>query len=293
MSYTGTGTEQDPYLVSNLDDFIACVGKSDAYVKVIADIDAREETEYPTYNEIVFQARKVYADTLTKVSGFIVSDKYCFYHPSLGSKTTIGKIHFTDILFKPTSDLSGIIHAETSYPFEYVDCKVSISTSYDAQDVDGVYNATFRQCGVYLNFDGDTRASYTKVVIFSSSVSFYECAVEVRGYPAANAGNSNTIGYAEYTAFKISLVKYFTDIGNNRIFSDGASHDNILIISQELAPDAAGYLRFVINGTSQLVDSEASENTTISFSNTGGRNHLLTTEQIQSEDYLREIGFIP
>lgn len=291
MAYTGTGTEQDPYLVSNLDDFITCVGITGAYVKVIADIDTREETEYPTYRKITFAALKVYADTLTKVSGFIVADDYCFYKNGSGNATAIQNIHFTDILYKPVGNAT-VIYQSSSNSYDFIGCIVSIETSYDSQHINGVQGANFHQCGVYLGFDGSNFSTTLSDILFDSNVNFYGCIVEVEGFPAAYL-NGDWVYYSEYTVFKISLKKYLDNSNNINIFFDTSSHDNVIIISQKLASGARLYIPFTIRGTSTVADSEASENTTISFANTGGRNHLLTTEQIQSESYLREIGFIP
>ncbi|MBR1528752.1 MAG: hypothetical protein IJ642_05575, partial [Oscillospiraceae bacterium] len=75
MSYTGTGTEQDPYLVSTLTDFLTCAAIAGAYVKVISDINSADDPNYEgeLTNPISIMCRKLYADQDKIISGITVT----------------------------------------------------------------------------------------------------------------------------------------------------------------------------------------------------------------------------
>ena len=295
MAYTGTGTESDPYLVSTLSDFISRVGVSGAYVKVISNIDAREEQEYPTVSTIYFRAKKIYADTLTKVSGFIVSGANCF-NVNPGHAIAIENIHFTDILYKSTGNYSTVMYG---YSCTFTDCKISIKTSYSpSQGLTCLLGCTFRRCALRFDFEG-TGTGYDTNSPFGGSVYFAQSVVEINNYPYRYTSSSSSTyewyAYAEFSVFKISFIQIIDNSARIYVFLS-RSHDNIIMISQQHLESTFRYWHSIlVNGTSMLVDSEASENVgeRLSFSDTGARNHKLTTEQIQSEEYLREIGFIP
>ena len=235
MAYTGTGTEQDPYLVSNLDDFITCVGITGAYVKVIADINALDGNEYPIYQGITFASSvTVYADTLTKIGGFMVKrTSNCFNRPTTTGTITIRNIHFTDILFKPTGDIANVIYGSgVANQWEFIESKISIKTEYDSQWVVCATGANFHQCGLYFDFEGSTGGITSGVPApFSNNVNFYEIIVELNSLPYNyQSTQSSWPKYAEFTVFKISLKKYTNGTGTRIPLIGTGSHDNIIII---------------------------------------------------------------
>ena len=55
---TGTGTQTDPYLVDNIADFRSACVETDAYVKLVADLDCNKE-KYLSWNTLTSNAIEV------------------------------------------------------------------------------------------------------------------------------------------------------------------------------------------------------------------------------------------
>lgn len=292
MAYSGTGTEADPYLVSTLDDFMRCAKITNAYVKVVSNIDGRIEEEYPIYPYIQVNAKKIYADALTKVSGFIVKDTYCFNISS--NCELINNIDFDDILFTPNYNGPTVIAGSSTATCVLSSCKISINTNYDNQNVAGIFAAvTFNECALFLSFTGDSIYANSNDSLFNGGTKFHNSIVEIVDYPLTSTTNNVLASTIDHNVFKISFKTYSTSTFSITIGGSSA-HDNIFVISQRLSDEYSGRRGAIrIDGTFELVDSDVDVNNDVSFISSGNRCYKLTTQQIQSEEYLSQIGFIP
>ncbi|MDE5753123.1 MAG: hypothetical protein K2H89_01050, partial [Oscillospiraceae bacterium] len=125
MAYTGTGTEDNPYCVSNLTDFIECIKKTDSYVKVIADIDAAAD---PTYtgeltDSLEIACKQIYADEPRSIKGITVYAAN-FINITQRENVQIENLSFVDCEHKRTSFNQTI---SASYGTKtFVNCKFSM-----------------------------------------------------------------------------------------------------------------------------------------------------------------------
>ena len=59
ISVTGTGTQSDPYIVDNVDDFIETVGMVDVYIKLKNDINFNVGNYYNTDSSINIRCKEL------------------------------------------------------------------------------------------------------------------------------------------------------------------------------------------------------------------------------------------
>lgn len=59
ISATGTGTQSDPYIVDNVDDFIETVGMVDVYIKLKNDINFNVGNYYSTDSSINIRCKEL------------------------------------------------------------------------------------------------------------------------------------------------------------------------------------------------------------------------------------------
>lgn len=288
MAYTGTGTQQDPYLVSTFADFLTCIAQTNAYVKITADIDASQEEAYQSAitSPISLNAKKIYADTLLKIENFAVTGSNVFY-ANLFGQTEIENINFRNIVFKQTANSYLFRKSAVSNVQKPIfrNCQFSFVVSAGSYYTVIAQETIFQKCAVYAEFQYTSYSTSTNLDTIAGSVTASDSIFEFENLlinrPAGIAGKLT------YCTLKLKMQTKLASNPSFTLFSSSDSHDNILII-QMYNTNNGNLLSasYSVNGLT-AVDS------TVSGYNFSGNVFTLTTAQIQSEEYLRSINFIP
>lgn len=284
MAYTGTGTEQDPYLVSTWEDFKTCVYETDSYVKVVDNIDAFEESG--TQSTIQIYARKIYADSEKTISNIRIETRYAF---RFQRGTAISNIFFKDLTHVATDNTSNdlfLCESQNDMP-TFMDCKFSIlikprTSSGTAYIFD--QHCNFNKCAIYVYSQDDT---VLRTIIFNTgqTSTWTSCVCEI-----ANLKINESVQFTNWVSY--STIKIDCDkSGNNDVTLISNGTDNIIAAK---FTGAGADEQYYIGSNRTAVDTEYADpaNIFVPYPNSKVL-YLLTTAQIQSESYLREIGFIP
>lgn len=285
MAYTGTGTEQDPYLVSTWEDFKTCVAMMGAFIKVVDDIDAFEESGM--HETMVISADKIYADSEKTISNIRIETKYAFNTPT--KNCLVVNIFFKDLTHVATDNtFNYLFYSNTNnVGFRFTNCKFSIlvtplvssGTSYFFD-----YAADFDKCAIYVSFQDDVVLNY---VAFDTGPysAWTSCVCEI-----VNLKVISRIYFDSNVSY--STIKIDCDKSGNDAFKliDSGIYN---IIAAKFTGSGAN-VQCEIGSNRTAVDTEYADpaNIFVPYPNSNVL-YLLTTAQIQSESYLREIGFIP
>ena len=299
MTYTGTGTQEAPYLVDNFEDFLTCVGEPGAYVKVIADIDASLEEKYQSSTgRINIQAAEIYSDKTTEISNMIVLGSSCFYKPEGGNSiSTIRNIHFKNIVFKINGNTGNIFSAGSTDYLEFHDCQISAQAVCGRMSLCVGARAKMHRCAVIVECLREGYPDSTTYIsqMFDSSFVADDSIFEIIDWPLSNSIVASSVfsGVFTYCTLKLSIRSPKKLVNSSySVFGDG-SHDNVLILAISHDDGNATKERFTVKSTMTAIDTESSTGADISRYYTSTVIFQLTTAQIKSETYLREIGFIP
>lgn len=300
MAYTGTGTEQDPYLVDTLTDLVALATSTSIYIKIIADIDASQEDTYkePVTSSFDFRGQ-IYADEMKKISNVVVENQNMI---STSSYSTVENIFFENWIHRKTSS-SPTIYAQyptfknCCFSIEMVDdvfgsCLLGKNSSYGS-------NGSFLNCAFYVKFTSGAVGTATSDNLFKY-VNINKCTFMFENLKRSNlslAGaetkitNCTFLGDAELLPSSTTVT--LTPFANDSVYTKSKIIFALnLTLSDEAEEGTTVTLSFGNYVTYVMMDAEilGSEFTT-SFSSPTCR--ALTTEQIKSEQYLEDIGFLP
>lgn len=280
--YTGTGTEQDPYLVSNLTDLLECIAITNAYVKVIADINAADDENYTgEISAITFSCAKLYADELKIIDGVTVNASIFIYGSSTGH--TMQKIFFKNCEHKisiGTSAGSFINGGIRTSNFIVDECKFSVRAVYDTT-IPYYFNTQY----VAIS---NSAIDFTSGIggINTSGSPFIQCSLSYSNLVIRNAVGLQRIATTvtrsavilenpEITANTISLVSS----------SSGYSYFafiNPVFTQTDTGINTAGTLTKVLC----MID-----NPTGTYTISGPT--VVTSTQLKDQAYLTEVGFLP
>lgn len=283
MAYTGTGTEEDPFLVSVFSDFLYCISVSGAYIKIINDIDTKDDPDYigDLTSPITLQCRKIYADDRKTINGItVVSDHFMKKSNSTFATTDIVNINFLNCAHQIVST-SNFANKYTLYGeyggITFTECSLSISIS------SGVYVPLLSNNSIYL-----VRSSaYFEIISVGMSGLFYvpkiyESSIHIKGGTLYN-----DLGVCLYDGFRSSII-----LENVTINTTGShtmlSHCDfvyIAIVNPTIIKNCTAGLSYSSNCLlacdSDLIVSQ--------------NNNLkkVTLNQMKDKEYLHEIGFLP
>lgn len=134
---TGTGTENDPYIVDNIADFRTACQKSDAYVELSSDIDCNDnETMSDNFNTLSIYCHKIDGKSYSIRNIYTAIDRNKSAFEFMSGRITGGiyNLNFENVFFNSTScsfidslknssvkfyncNFSGIINTSNSYAF--------------------------------------------------------------------------------------------------------------------------------------------------------------------------------
>lgn len=308
MAYTGTGTEADPYQVSTFQDFLTCIAKSSAYVKVVADINAKLEPDYNIVNnQFSFMCAKCYSDAQVTISGFKINitstSNGAFL---LNNSMTIQNIIFDDVVIVfATSNTNQTIFYDSSgryaAGFTLDSCEFNILVESYSNAVKVIYE----KCNL---IDTILRVKFSKYETIGTNltpvsalagVKSERSVIEIMNYPLAYTqftGTSitlNSFSKCEYTIIKFDTVMLYRGNLTTLINSYYATNNSIFVFGNgNHADDEKLKFTFGSNGISMcLADSDTLGDAYYDILDTQHVT-LVTDEQLKSEDYLRSIGFI-
>lgn len=290
MAYTGTGTEADPYVVTNLTDFITCVDKGESYVKVGADIDAKDDENYTgeLTDAIHFKCAKLYADSPKTIRGVTVySNDFLRLYNGQGYIRLIENLNFLDCTHKLVpGNKSHFIYIGTSTA-SYVEikkCHFSVRIVHEKTTdlnyrIGGDYDY-FTNCALNIDFNDNMLNIGTE-------------------YAVERASNCNFIIRNLKEAFP-----YFDYIRHSSVIMENFSTSRILLPLAYLSEYS--YFAFVNSKFSQggsttgmALSNKDHGPTLITCEKPSGDYNIavplieITPEQLRDKEYLTSIGFLP
>lgn len=314
MAYSGTGTINDPYLVSTFADFIDCIAVTDAYVKVTSDIHASDDDSYEgnvTLN-LVFKCAKVYADTQKVIDGYTINSNMDAFN--IKNTCTIEKISFTNFTFNLTATVPSnsrrraLIFSDNATNAIYPTLRnVSIScrVSYLSTSIFNIIQPSY----IYLEntaFDVDMidrnaldKITYQGGSYSSGYVQLNNCNVVIRHAKFNNAsGNSAPLAYilrCNNTAVILYECTFnSTNAATNTMrLMEQCYNSYIAVINPSVTNDDHNvHLRDDYN-TNCLFMWDATGENYYHFYNLSTTFKVVTPEQLKNKEYLISIGFLP
>jgi len=276
--YTGTGTQEDPYLVSNLTDFLECVAIANAYIKVIADIDAADDENYTgEISTLTINCKELYADELKIIEGITV---YATNFIRSSGGITLRKLFFKNCEHKfPVSTAACFINAGTRNNYTNVNnCKFSVRATY--QDSVAYYFST-----EYVNLT-NVAVDFTSEItsINTSGSPFVQGPVSYSNFIIRNA-----VGFAKIfsTAIRTGVILENPEFGSSplQLTLSSSSYSYFAFVNPDF-----GHITITSGGTLNKVLCMIDNSTgtyTVSEATT------VTASQLKDQAYLTEIGFLP
>ena len=293
MAYTGSGTQDDPYLVSTLADLRTCARIPGKYVKVISDIDASLEED--DESRLTIGCELLYADEMRTISNIIVASDI-FLCKNTNGTTVVRNLNFKDAIFRPTAPAGSnwnvlfYLSLDSAYTLTFYNCRFSIQGN--RSDMVLIFssasrgNIRFQWCSLFIDFEHSGVTASTVYPLFRNVDNGYlevsNSVLSMKGVDGspANTSSLDMDAIFRYCTVKISLYCY-NQHDSSKIFNQD-SYNNILIIDSNLS------FRCSVYGLT-AVDAENSTNCTFS----GSGCYQLTEAQIKSKQYLKSINFIP
>lgn len=314
MSYTGTGTEADPYIIGNdttCAEFISLVGGV-GYVKMTADIDFSTDDTYKrgTTTRIYLRCSKLYADSVKQdgsrygINGLKITGISFFYNDS---SCTVENIQFVNCIFNKTS--SGGLFTTTSYTV-FNNCVFSFVMNCYAYDK-GVFSTAsnqatqFNSCSFYILITGENNALSS---ICGAALLSYSC-IQIDNLVCYGASTMYNWVFSNLTGCTLlcdlTLPDADDSMSANVSGSIGIStirNSCFAITAHKGAPNQSGYRyinTFDINQnliyTTTIMDKSIVDTSdgVITLPTETGTFKLLTTQQMKDQSYLLSIGFLP
>lgn len=287
MAYTGTGTLEDPFVVSTFADFLTCVGDvgtgAGAYVKIACDLDAAAEG-YEYIGPITVEAASVYADDVVSIKNVTIAGTSMLKAGTTSTAHSIGfrKIHFENWTLKNETTSSAI-------------CLNLTRTNSTV--------ASFEDCEMNFEVQGGSRS-----VTFTNMVSIYHCSVylvvySANGFTIEGTNSSSTQLVKSNLYFKLynstrGSGNFLTSLSYSGIIIDGLTFNQTTIGNFCNQGGGFGYVVFkdcTVSSSCALTSPKTTN--LICLDNTTGitssASPIVTPEQLKSESYLQSIGWLP
>lgn len=294
MAYTGTGTEQDPYLVNNLTDFLTCIAIRGAYVKVIADIDAADDENYDTEldSPIRFYCMRCYADEKKIIRGIVVRANYFMYTDVNG--TTVENLSFLDCEHKKTADYYSVQIQQNRCPFISCDFSMRVleygNHSHFANCTATTTYYQFENCAFDIEFIHTDINSSLKYLMEKCKT--HKCNIVFRNACVKNYQIVSNMNYTALLLYNVNLsesvLRPFYSAANSYIAAAGfVNSDGSTGLDVKYTGGADGIKNVLVYGTADSETDDAGTVTVVS------PMRKVTAAQLRSNEYLTEIGFLP
>ena len=175
MAVTGSGTEQDPYIVTTYDELVEKAAESGVYVKIGNNINITDE--YPDGDMPTLTIRSHIDGDGKSISNWYSTSNSEVIH-KYGSTTHVYNLHFKNIYVPVLKDFMAISDSNADYHF--ISCTFSgvlRSGLFDAYGSDGSL-ANFSSCSFYI------KSSTNDAVLSSDNwghAGLRYCSIKVRG----------------------------------------------------------------------------------------------------------------
>lgn len=285
LTYTGTGTENDPYCVSNLTDLTECIKQTGSYVKVIADIDAAEDASYTgeLTSSLEIACKQIYADEPKKIKGITVyATNFILF--KAGSQTHIENLSFVDCTHKRTSSSATIYATSGTYTFK--NCKFSMKlVGYYGIFASSQLN--FTNCAGSLIYTATTSHSSF------SAASFTNCNFVIENLHV-NCGSDVTTGTIKKTG--IIFLNSIITLDAKNILNFGTKPNEycyMVFVNPQISSDSSIIIsqKSTKTNTFLVALQDVSEDITITVD--ASTLTEVIPEQLKDRDYLTSIGFFP
>ena len=282
---TGTGTENDPYIVDNIADFRTACQKSDAYVELSSDIDCNDnETMSDNFNTLSIYCHKIDGKSYSIRNIYTAIDRNKSAFEFMSGRITGGiyNLNFENVFFNSTS--CSFIDSLKNSSVKFYNCNFSgnINTSNSYAFCNNIISA--EKC----TFNFKVISSRSLGVVFSclkaescefrlKMYSIKRC-TSTSGTIASQADNSYVVGSWDFQEEDTSTSKtaLFTYSNHSYVAMSMKNAGTNIFFSTSSNPLTCFY------------DNDLLENSEISEQN---NIYALTTEQCKNRDYLNSIGF--
>ena len=204
MAASGSGTQQDPYLVDNGYDLLNLFrGRTGyIYVKVTQDINFSDESWYSgVWNEPITGRGELYADSLVSIEGltiqaasfikFDASDVTGNVGPALQAGMKFRNLYFKNCCFKATTTNSAVLNSNFSSwygAFTFTNCKMSMVLALGNQSMgiftkgnSTTYYSSYQNCAMYFKVSNTAITTYMCDYLADNSLKFDSCNIIIDG----------------------------------------------------------------------------------------------------------------
>lgn len=288
---TGTGTQTDPYLVDNIADFRTACATTDAYVKLVADLDCNKE-KYLNWSTLTSNAIEV------DFNGYAVKTPYI--------ATGKGMINGQDKTILKNGSILNIYENSASYILKNCSLyNMSISaTLYNVTSIPFLCLNNVEKCNfkIFNQNVNKHKAWFTKnlssgqpqeTIVFKDTYFYLEGRVNCHQYGCLIGTDTGTTSYSGYGMMEGCRIEGTLDATSTTYSSMYLSYGIIknCIFAIDVAPlikTTDSYVQFInshSNNVNNLYQSDKVQGAICS----GGKT--CTDEQIRDPDYLNSIGF--
>ena len=302
----GTGTIDDPFIPTTLDEFRTAVSTVDAYVKLENDIDVSKDVKYRSgftapANGRIFEisCKKIYADTKRAVKNLIINGTMTnFIYAYQGNSTiTVENIQFLNILVRNCTNAWLYVHYYQFCTFKLINCDFSafILSNVCNTLLDGYQGLVCVDTSFYFIYNTTTTTKNTKgtTMFYPKSMTncsiYIDCSGIIGGvyplYVLSNATNTNISGnihmytFTDYTSYnKLQLLRSCSNV----LCSVKISYTTPDIATIKYSGDGSG-----IN----IIVTDIIDNATIDIGDSSIK--MITSDEAKDVISLQKIGFLP
>lgn len=306
----GTGTELDPYQVTDLTEVLEAIAVENAYVKLMNDIELIYSPEYRNgiQQSLVFNCAKFYSDSSYSIYGLKIYISGVDFIQGT-SITLVENVNFLSCYFyssannDPSERSFMISSTATDDHLNFNNCKLSIITSIYRLNVDKCIicapRVSFTDCSIYLKF----RLRYTSGNLSSSTIALWlgettRCYIRLDGIKLNHNLSSGgpTIFYNTNNSTLILPNYYYSSGGGGGTtgITGSICYSNIIYIqgSYNMYGTSSASARIDFNGSAlsiACINLTKLASGDVSLTNTTSA----TIDQIKDQQYLIDTGFIP
>lgn len=181
MAYTGSGTQDNPYVVTTGMSLIYLLENyTGVYIKIANDIDFSEEEDYSgkITHSLVISGSHIYADTPKNIYGLTVEGNQFFYAGTVApGYGYLENVNLLNCVFKQANLSSGngglFDGNNSSWGIEVTNCKFSFVAALGAFTTPIFSFCKFFDCSVYVKVINSAYSCPWKIISQSSNYTMY------------------------------------------------------------------------------------------------------------------------